>query len=50
MTNTLKHYLFMILLISILTACNQNIKSTASKNVLLNEWEGPYGGVPAFNK
>ena len=50
MTNTLKHYLLMILLISILTACNQNVKSTASKNVLLNEWEGPYGGVPAFNK
>ena len=33
MTNTLKQYLFMTLLISILTACNQNVKSTASKNV-----------------
>ena len=50
MTNTLKQYLFMTLLISILTACNQNVKSTASKNVLLSKWEGPYGGVTAFNK
>ena len=24
--------------------------SNMTKNVLLNEWEGPYGGVPAFDK
>ena len=30
--------------------CNQNVKSTASNNVLIKEWEGPYGGVPAFDK
>ena len=50
MTNSLKHYLLIIFLISILTACNQNVKSTASNNVLIKEWEGPYGGVPAFDK
>ena len=50
MTNSLKHYLLMTFLISILTACNQNVKSTASNNVLIKEWEGPYGGVPAFDK
>ena len=50
MTNSLKHYLLMTFLISILTACNQNVKSTASNNVLIKEWEGLYGGVPAFDK
>ena len=35
------------------TSCQQNSKTTTSvnsENILLKEWTGPYGGVPAFDK
>ncbi len=36
----------------ILTSCNQNEEKAEAMNanVLLEEWTGPYGGVPAFDK
>ncbi len=30
-------------------SCKEDVK-TQSENVLLQEWKGPYGGVPAFDK
>jgi len=37
----------------VLSSCNQTKEKTAameSNNILLEEWTGPYGGVPAFDK
>jgi peptidyl-dipeptidase Dcp len=39
----------------VLISCNQNKKEVQKEkenysNILLQEWEGPYGGVPAFDK
>ena len=48
---TLKSLVFCALII--LTSCNQNKKKAEamnSENILLEEWTGPYGGVPAFDK
>ncbi|MBL4724492.1 MAG: M3 family peptidase, partial [Lutibacter sp.] len=28
----------------------ENTSETTSENILLKEWTGPYGGVPAFDK
>jgi peptidyl-dipeptidase Dcp len=42
-------------LVILLISCNQNIKEVQKEkenysNILLQEWTGPYGGVPAFDK
>ncbi|GAA0726774.1 M3 family metallopeptidase [Aquimarina litoralis] len=54
--------IFKLLICSLIitTSCNkkkesvENLKSettaTATENILLKEWTGPYGGVPAFDK
>ena len=38
------------LLIIIMLGCNEKTKTSTSNNVLLDEWKGPYGGVPAFDE
>lgn len=50
-----KHFFKLTLCgVLIATSCKEVPKSTTSKtmsdNVLLQEWVGPYGGVPAFDK
>jgi peptidyl-dipeptidase Dcp len=36
-------------LITLLMSCKNDV-NPQSENILLQEWEGPYGGVPAFDK
>jgi peptidyl-dipeptidase Dcp len=56
MNNNLLHLTFKSLAIcglTILVSCNQSKEkeeSMETRNVLLQEWTGPYGGVPAFDK
>ncbi|NQV77187.1 MAG: M3 family metallopeptidase [Lutibacter sp.] len=48
---TVKSLLFCTILI--LISCNQNKEKAVTMNgtnILLEEWKGPYGGVPAFDK
>ena len=40
---------FCLSLITLIVSCKKDMKTT-SKNSLLQEWKGPYGGVPAFHK
>ena len=40
---------FCLSLITLIVSCKKDMKTTR-KNSLLQEWKGPYGGVPAFNK
>ena len=44
---TIKIVLIYLFVFSIVLSCKNN-KSTT--NVLLQEWTGPYGGIPAFDK
>ncbi|MDA9056320.1 M3 family metallopeptidase [Flavobacteriaceae bacterium] len=46
-----KSYLkvFCLSLLTLIVSCKKDMK-TQPKNVLLQEWNGPYGGVPAFDK
>ena len=46
-----KSYLkvFCLSLLTLIISCKKDMK-TQPKNVLLQEWNGPYGGVPAFDK
>ena len=50
MKDLIKNYLFVTLLIMIMLGCNEKTKTSTSNNVLLDEWKGPYGGVPAFDE
>ena len=45
-----KSYLkiFCLSLFTLVLGCKQDLK-TSSENALLQEWKGPYGGVPAFD-
>ena len=45
-----KSYLkvFCLSLLTLIISCTKDIK-TQSENALLQEWQGPYGGVPAFD-
>ena len=45
-----KSYLkvFCLSLLTLIISCKKDIK-TQPKNALLQEWQGPYGGVPAFD-
>ena len=53
--HNLKHFkaLSLCMLIAF-SSCKENDKKedtvTESTNILLQEWTGPYGGVPAFDK
>ena len=46
-----KSYLkvFCLSLLTLIISCKKDMK-TQAENVLLQEWNGPYGGVPAFDK
>ena len=46
-----KSYLkvFCLSLLTLIISCKKDMK-TQPENVLLQEWNGPYGGVPAFDK
>ena len=41
--------IFCLSLITLVIGCKKDMKTTI-KNPLLQEWKGPYGGVPAFDK
>tara|TARA_R110000868_G_scaffold259361_2_gene517148 strand:+ start:7162 stop:9300 length:2139 start_codon:yes stop_codon:yes gene_type:complete len=41
--------LVVVLAFTLLAGCNQNEKNMPT-NILLKEWTGPYGGVPAFDQ
>src|SRR5690554_495585 len=49
-----KHLILPFVAMLALASCNSTEKAekenSTSENVLLKEWEGPYGGVPAFDK
>ena len=46
-----KSYLkvFCLSFLTLIVSCKEDMK-TQSDNILLQEWQGPYGGVPAFDK
>ena len=46
-----KSYLkfFCLSCLTLIISCKKDMK-TQSENILLQEWQGPYGGVPAFDK
>ena len=48
--NVPKSYInvFYLSLLTLIISCKKDIKTT-SENTLLQEWKGPYGGVPAFD-
>ncbi len=52
--NPLNHILLVVLCgFVVLTSCKQNDEKESKKmtdNILLEEWTGPYNGVPAFDK
>lgn len=55
--HTLKQILFLLLTLFAFSACKQEEKKetqqseeTTTENILLQEWTGDYGGVPAFDK
>ena len=57
MINNTNQFLFLLLTLFAFTACKQEVKKDADKiqettteNLLLQEWTGDYGGVPAFDK
>ena len=37
------------MVISVFMSCKQETKDAMVDNILLKEWTGPYGGVPAFD-
>lgn len=53
---TKKQFLFLLLTLFAFSACKQEVKQDTDKtqetteNLLLQEWTGDYGGVPAFDK
>ena len=45
-----KQLLLLLLAIVVLVSCKNETKEPIVDNVLLKEWTGPYGGVPAFDQ
>ena len=41
-------YLLLVCILILSTSCTNS--TTGQDNILLQEWTGPYGGVPAFDK
>ena len=41
--------IFCLSIVTLIISCKEAVK-TQSENILLQEWQGPYGGVPAFDK
>ncbi len=48
----MKQFLTLLVSIAILSSCAEQEQKEApmTENILLKEWKGPYGGVPAFDK
>jgi peptidyl-dipeptidase Dcp len=46
----MKKLVFLSAFVAILAACKQESNEMKEENILLQEWTGPYGGVPAFDK
>ena len=48
----MKQFLTLIISIVMLSSCAEQEPKEApmTENILLKEWTGPYGGVPAFDK
>lgn len=48
----MKQFLTLLVSIAILSSCAEQEQKEApmTENILLKEWTGPYGGVPAFDK
>ncbi|MBT3173431.1 MAG: M3 family metallopeptidase [Lentimicrobiaceae bacterium] len=44
-----KFLLVLLMVISVFMSCKQETKDAMVDNILLKEWTGPYGGVPAFD-
>ena len=44
-----KHLLLLLLVVVTLVSCKQEKEEPIVDNLLLKEWTGPYGGVPAFD-
>lgn len=44
-----KEWILLLLAITVVVSCKQE-KEPVIDNLLLREWTGPYGGVPAFNQ
>ena len=45
-----KQLLLLLLAIVALVSCKQETEEPMVDNLLLKEWTGPYGGVPAFDQ
>jgi peptidyl-dipeptidase Dcp len=45
-----KQLLLLLLAIVVLVSCKQETEEPMVDNILLKEWTGPYGGVPAFDQ
>ncbi|MAU63159.1 MAG: peptidase M3 [Flavobacteriaceae bacterium] len=50
MSNFLKTNIIVTILFFLVVSCNKNVNKSMSNNILLNEWIGPFDGVPAFDK
>lgn len=51
MKNTIsKSIVLLLIAIVALASCKQENSKSVKDNLLLQEWEGPFGGVPAFDK
>ncbi|UXP30896.1 M3 family metallopeptidase [Reichenbachiella agarivorans] len=46
----IKHLLVLLLATAVFSGCMQEKKEPEVDNILLQEWKGPFGGVPAFDK
>ena len=50
MSNFFKTNIIVTILFFLVVGCNKNVNKSMSNNILLNEWIGPFDGVPAFDK
>ena len=50
MSNFFKTNIIVTILFFLVVSCNKNVNKSMSNNILLNEWIGPFDGVPAFDK
>ncbi len=50
MKNSVKTFIISFILTITINSCKEESKPQKMENFLLKEWEGPYGGVPAFDK
>lgn len=46
----IQHIALMLLAVFAIAGCTSSNNTNMKDNILLQEWKGPYGGVPAFDK